>query len=43
MHKNAIKHENIGFRGFSAPKAPKYNFDPLTTRYNGIFWPEGWG
>ena len=24
--------------GFSAPKAPKFFFDPLSTRYNGIFF-----
>ena len=32
MHKNAIKHENIGFREFSALKEPK-KFYPLSTRY----------
>ena len=44
MHKNAKKHENIGFKGvFGAECAEKKNFDPLSTIYNGIFRPEGGG
>ena len=35
--KNAMKTQNIGNIGcFSAPKAPKNFFDPLSTRYNGV-------
>ena len=35
--KNAIKTQNIGYIGcFSAPKASKIFFDPLSTRYNGV-------
>ena len=38
MHKNAIKHKNIGFKGcISAPKAPKKFSTPSTLDIMGVF------
>ena len=42
MHKNATKHENIGCIGVGAIGAEIF-FDPLSTRYNGIFRPKRGG